>query len=138
MFLRLTHLHLFILADDPAQCLDVWDAPVFRLKISSFFMIRIVHAMCEEGNACYAQKDYEAAERKYRQALHADPDHVRSLCCLAWLLRSQKNDLNAARGLIARACEVAPTVRIRVVFICAIPEVFAATVQVAHQCWVST
>jgi hypothetical protein len=70
--------------------------------------------MCEEGNACYAQKDYEAAERKYRQALHADPDHVRSLCCLAWLLRSQKNDLNAARGLIARACEVAPTVRINV------------------------
>jgi hypothetical protein len=89
--------------------LNVW----VQVKLTSVFSrrCRIVNALCEEGNACYAQSDYETAERKYRQALRAEPNHVRSLCCLAWLLKNEKNDMSSARGLIARACEIDPNVR---------------------------
>mmetsp|Transcript_14126 Transcript_14126/g.34386 ORF Transcript_14126/g.34386 Transcript_14126/m.34386 type:complete len:845 (-) Transcript_14126:87-2621(-) len=68
-----------------------------------------VNGMCEEGNACYAQKDYETAEKRYRAALRLDPNHIHSLLSLAWLLKTEKGDHNAARGLMKRATEKEPT-----------------------------
>mmetsp|Transcript_30485 Transcript_30485/g.76649 ORF Transcript_30485/g.76649 Transcript_30485/m.76649 type:complete len:843 (+) Transcript_30485:280-2808(+) len=68
-----------------------------------------VNGICEEGNASYAQKDYEEAEKRYRAALRMDPDHIHSLLSLAWLLKTEKGDHNAARGLFRRATEVDPT-----------------------------
>ena len=53
--------------------------------------------LCDEGNAFYAQSDYETAEKKYRQALLIDPNHVNSMCGLAWLLKHEKSDILIAK-----------------------------------------
>ena len=68
-----------------------------------------IDGMCEEGNVCYANGDYETAEKRYRAALRVDPKHVRTLCSLAWLLKTVKGDNHAARGVIRRAIEAEPT-----------------------------
>lgn len=69
-----------------------------------------VNSICEEGNVCYANRDYDAAEKRYRAALRLDPKHVHSLCSLAWLLKTEKGDNHVARGLMRRAVEAEPTV----------------------------
>ena len=67
-----------------------------------------VAAVCDEGTACYAQQDWDKAESCYRKALSLDPNHVVSMCCLAWLLLNHKNDVLAARGLMQRASDIDP------------------------------
>ena len=67
-----------------------------------------VAAMCDEGTACYAQQDWDKAEACYRKALALNPNHVVTLCCLAWLLLNHKNDVLAARGLMQRASDIDP------------------------------
>jgi hypothetical protein len=97
-----------------------------------------VASVCDEGTACYAQQDFDKAEACYRrvsfrpaikrplhcylctkdfmlliveypfQALGLDPQHVASLCCLAWLLLTHKNDVLGARGLMQRAHQTNP------------------------------
>ena len=97
-----------------------------------------VASICDEGTACYAQQDFDKAEACYRrvsfppaikpplhcysctkdfmlliveypfQALALDPQHVASLCCLAWLLLTHKNDVLGARGLMQRAHQTNP------------------------------
>jgi len=67
-----------------------------------------VSALSDEGTACYAQMDFASAEHKYREALKLDPNHVVSLCSLAWLLRTQKRDFLGSRGLLQRAAEIDP------------------------------
>ena len=46
---------------------------------------------------------------RYRAALRIDPNHIHSLLSLAWLLKTEKGDHSAARGLMRRATEVDPT-----------------------------
>ena len=67
-----------------------------------------VSAMCDEGTACFAQNDLHKAEECYRRALQLDPNHVVSLCCLAWLLLNHKNDVLGSRGLMHRAADIDP------------------------------
>ena len=57
----------------------------------------LAQLLCDEGAALYAQRRVDAAERRYARALRADPDHVASLCGLAWLLKNEKNDVITAR-----------------------------------------
>lgn len=67
-----------------------------------------VVAICDEGTACFAQNDMLKAEECYRRALKLDPNHVVTICCLAWLLLNHKNDVLGARGLMQRAAEINP------------------------------
>ena len=67
-----------------------------------------VSAICDEGTACYAQQDWDKAEACYRRALSLDPNHVVTMCCLAWLLLNHKQDIIGARGLMVRAAEINP------------------------------
>lgn len=70
---------------------------------------------CVRGRARDLTRSGHACARggRYREALKLDPNHVVSLCSLAWLLRTQKRDvssllrpvplLSAPRDLLIRA-----------------------------------
>lgn len=60
------------------------------------------------GNLHLNRKAYEPAERAYRSALRADPNHIMALNNLAWLLAETDGDLQEAESLALQALDQQP------------------------------
>ncbi|MDA8157128.1 MAG: tetratricopeptide repeat protein [Actinomycetota bacterium] len=61
------------------------------------------------GNSWFEKKDYAKAEKNYRKAIAASPANAEAYNNLAWLLYTEKTDLQEARALSAKAAQLEPS-----------------------------
>ena len=60
------------------------------------------------GNAYFQKSEYDKAEASYRKAIRKNPGLADAYNNLAWLLYSQKKDLDEARSLALKAIALNP------------------------------